>query len=80
MRVKLLKEYMEHISSCMRIGSCLHYSKELLNQDWMDDMKLVERDENGGADLLANDSFSYDLGVHFLSKEDVVVDGYMDVV
>ena len=33
--------------------------KELLNQDWMADIKLVERDENeGGADLLARHSFS----------------------
>ena len=57
--------------------------KELLNQDWMTDIKLVERDENEGADLLARHSFSYGLGVHFLSKEDVAVllqDGYTDVV
>ena len=49
----------------------------------MSDIKLIERDENEGADLLARRSFSYGLGVHFLSKEGVAVllqDDYMDVV
>ena len=55
----------------------------MLNQDWMTDIKLVECDENEGADLLARRGFSYGLGVHFLSKEDVAVllqDDYTDVV
>ena len=39
----------------------------------MTDIKLVERDENEGADLLARRSFFYGLSVHFLSKEDVAV-------
>ena len=49
----------------------------------MTDIKLFERDENEGADLLARHSFSYGLGVYFLSKEDVAVllqDGHTDVV
>ena len=57
--------------------------KELLNQNWMADIKLVECNENEGADLLARRNFSYGLGVHFLSKEDVAVllqDGYTKVV
>ena len=45
---------------------------ELLRHQWIVELQVISQEDNVATDFLARNSFNYGLGIHVVSKADVV--------